>query len=362
MPRLSILLLTVALAGSVQAADVLIPINATQRAALRIASVPAEADVVGASLGVPATVMVPPAQERFVAAPAAGLVTELHTAVGEQVAAGQVLLVLRSQDIVSGQRETVEAAARFRLAETVWRRDEALFREGIIAEGRLQASQAALEQARAGLKERRAWLGLMGLSRAEVEAVERGERLFDRIRIVAPIAGSVVEQTAASGMRVEAAAPLLRLVRTDPVWLDIRVPAALAAQLHKGQKLNLAGSQAVGTVLAVGRSVDAAQTVPVRARIANPDGALRLHQSVEVRFEALSGSGQWRVPSRALVYQQGRSYVFVERAGGFAPLPVKIVAQGGQFVTVVAALKAGERIAVEGLAAIKSAWLGGGGE
>lgn len=362
MPRLLIVLLSVAFALQSLAAENLVSISAAQRTALRIATTPVEADAGGATLGVPATVMVPPEQERFVAAPVGGLVTELRVGLGDPVTAGKTLLMLRSQELAEGQRGALEAATRLRLAESAWRRDEALFKDGIIAESRLQATEAALAQARAAQKERRAWLKLMGFSRAEAEAVERGERLFDSVRIAAPIAGNVVELTASSGMRLEAMAPLLRLVRTDPVWLDIRAPSALAAQLRKGQKVRIAGSEAVGTVLAVGRAVDAAQTVPVRARIANPNGGLRLNQGVEVRFEGLGGAGLWRIPSRALVYQQGQAHVFVERNGGFEPLPVKIVAQGGQSLTIAAPFKAGERVAIEGVAAIKSAWLGGGGE
>lgn len=345
------------------AGHALVSVSPAQRSALRIATAPLSAHGGAVTVDLPATVRVPPEQERIVATPVAGLITSVKTAVGDPVRAGQTLAVLRSDQLPMGQRETTQAAVQMRLSEESVRRDEALYQEGIIPESRLQTARANLAQTRAALQERRAWMRLSGLSQADIQAVERGERLVDSIALASPIDGVVVEQAALAGSRAEPAMPLFRVARLSPLWLEIQAPAEVAAQVRKGQKVHLRDSLAAGEVVSVGRSVDAAQTVNIRARVSNPGAQLRLNQNVMARLEGVAGAKQWRVPLRAIARHQGQSYVFVEMPGGFEPVPIKVLSQTAQEAAVDASFSGGERIAVEGVAALKASWQGmGGGE
>jgi len=290
----------------------------------------------------------------------AGLITTVRAASGESVRAGQALATLRSEQLTAGQRDLAQAAVQLRLAGESAQRDEALLKEGIIPASRQQASRAALQQAQAALAERRAWFRLMGLSGADIQAVERGERLVDSITLSSPIAGSVVEQMAVTGARVEAATPLYRVARLDPLWLEIQAPADVAALVRQGQQVSVPGTQAKGRVVAVGKSVSQAQTVLVRARVDNPNGQLRLNQNVSARIDEISGSKQWRVPVKALVRAPGQSQVFVERSGGFEPERVKVLSQTAHSAAVDGSFTGEEKVAVEGVAALKAAWQGAG--
>lgn len=354
------LLLVLVLALPAWAMDKLIPLTPAQRTSLRIATAPVTAHPGAVSVVLPATVTVPPTQERVVAAPVTGLVTEVKVATGDSVRAGQVLAVMVSEELVAGQRELAQAAVQTRLAAETLQRDESLYREGIIPEARLQGARANLAQARALLEERRAWLRLMGLGRETIQAAEAG-RLSDRLPLSAPISGVVLEQMAVSGTRAQAATPLIRVARLDPLWMEIQAPAEVAVMVKKGQKVNVPGTRAKGQVISVGGSLDAAQTVMIRARVTHPDGALRLNQNVSVRIEELAGAKQWRVPVQALARAQGQTWVFVERTGGFEPQPVKVLSQSAQSAAIDGAFTGKERVAVEGVAALKAAWQGMGG-
>ena len=360
MPRLMPLLLVLSLSWSAQAGDKLIPLTPAQRAALRVATAPVTAHAGAITVGLPALVAVPPAQERGVAAPLAGFLTAVNVAAGDVVRPGQALAVLRGESLGGAQRELLQAGIETRLAEESARRDEALFQEGIVAESRLQTSRANLARARAGLAERRAWLRLLGLSAGAIQAAERGERLSDSITLVAPQAGVVLEQAAMVGSRVEAGALLFKIARLDPLWLEIQAPAEVASLVKTGQKVSVPGSRSSGVVVAVGRVVSAAQTVAIRARVNNPDGHLRLNQSVAARIEDVAGAKQWRVPVKAVLRHAGRNWVFVERPGGFEPEPVKVLSQTSQAVAIDAAFFGEEKIAVEGVAALKAMWQGEG--
>ena len=354
----SLFALLCALALPVLAGDKLIPVSPAQRAALKVSTAPLSAHAGAVTVGLPARVVIPPAQERLVTAPVAGVVTEMRAAPGDAVRAGQTLVVLRGESLIGAQRELAQAAIQVQLARETLKRDESLFQEGIIAESRLQAVRANLAQADGALRERRAWLRLMGLPEAAVNAAERGERLTDSISLVAPMDGMVMEQTAMVGARVETTTLLLKLARLDPLWLEIQAPAEVAAMVKSGQKVTVPGTASAGSVLSVGRGVSEAQTVPIRARIGNKDGNLRLNQNVSARIEGVVGARQWRVPVKAIVRQAGQNWVFVERSGGFEPEQVKVLSQSAQQAAIDGPFSGEEKIAVEGVAALKAAWRG----
>ncbi len=351
------------LAAAVHADEQLVPINATQRTALGIVTVPLSADAAAVAVGLPATVTVPPDRERVVAAPAAGMVSRVLVALGDSVKAGQAVVTLHGADLAAAQRDTAEAAVQARLAEASAQRDEALFEEGIVAESRVQAARAALVQARAHLAERRASLRLMGFPASEIAAAEKGEGLSGSVTLVAPIAGTVLEVQAVTGGRIEAASPLVRIANLDTLWLEIQAPVDVAGRVAPGQKVITGGAaQAEGSVLVVGRSVSTAQTVVIRAQVSNPEGALRLHQQVTVRVAEAAGQRSWRVPVRALVRQDSQYWIFVEKPGGFAVTPVQVLSRTGQYATVEGALSGPEQVVEEGVVALKAAWQGMGGE
>ena len=203
--------LLLALSLPVAAGDKMFTLSPAQRAALKVSVAPLSAHAGAVTVGLPARVVIPPAQERLVTAPVAGVITELRAAAGDPVRVGQTLAVLRGESLIGAQRELAQAAVQVQLAREGVKRDEALFQEGIIPESRLQAVRAQLALNESALAERRAWLRLMGLSDAAVKAAERGERLADSVALVAPMDGVVMEVPAVVGARVETTAPLLRL-------------------------------------------------------------------------------------------------------------------------------------------------------
>ncbi len=362
MSRVLLLLLFVSLPAPVWAGDKLIPLSPAQRAALRVAVAPLTAHAGALTVGLPARVSVPPAQERLVAAPMAGIISQVHVAAGDTVKAGQTLALIRGESLIGAQRDIAQAAVQSRLAEESAHRDEALFKEGIIPESRLQTARANQAQAAAVLNERRAWLRLMGLGQGAIKAAERGERLTDSIALASPISGVVMEQNAVIGARIETAGMLFKVARLDPLWLEIQAPAEVAARVKNGQKVSVPDTDASGEVISIGKGVSEAQTVSIRARVSNNDNLLRLNQNVSARIEGVAGDKQWRVPIKAIVRQAGQSWVFVERPGGFEPEQVKVLSHTAQSAAIDSGASyiftGEEKIAIEGVAALKAAWQG----
>jgi len=338
-------------------------IDDAQRKALGIetaAPVPAQA---GDVQGLPARVVIPNHQLRMVSAPLAAMVEQILVATEQQVRKGQRLVRMLSPGLADLQHTYLQAVTHYELARDSLLRDEKLIEAGVIPESRMVATRSRMNEVSADLAERLQALRLAGMSDAAIEQLRQGRAVGSVIELTAPMDGVVVEQLATVGQRVEAAAPLIKLARLDPLWLEIQVPVARLSGLERGAPVRVPGADASGTVLAVGRSVAAeSQTALVRAEITRGAARLRPGQLVEASLQTSPEGGQWRVPNAALARQGGRVFVFVRTGTGFRAQPVRIVGEGAESSLIATPLGAADRIAVRGVASLKSALLGIGVE
>ena len=319
-------------------------LSPTQRQSLGIEVLPVQAASQGAMTSLPAQVVVPLDQLRVVAAPLAGMVEQVTVAAGDTVKAGQVLARLASPQLLELQRNNAVARSQSDLASRGLKRDEALFAEGIIAESRLAATRASAQEAAALARQSAGALQMAG-----------GDGV-----IRAPIAGTVLEQNAVPGQRVEASSPLFRIGKLNTLWLEIQVPALLADNLKPGLEVTVKDSPAKGVLVNVGRQLGNSQTLTLRARMDKGSDTLRPGQSVEAQVATLAqGSSKdkaalWRIPTAALV-RLPEPHVFVESDKGFQLVPVRIAAEGNGSLLVAGPLKDGGKVAVKGVAALKAA-------
>lgn len=332
-----------------------------QAKALGVETRPLAAADTGSAAGLPAKVVVPVEQMRVVAAPLAGLLTQVGAVAGQTVKKGQMLARLASPSLLQVQRDYLQARQQADLAQRSLARDEQLFKEGIIAEARLQASRASQAQAAVAARELQAELRIAG-------ATAGGGSLTPEVAVSAPLDGVVLEASAAVGSRVEAATALFTVAQLNPLWLEIQAPAALAGNLKEGAAVRIAGSEASGKLINVGRQISpGSQTVTLRARMDAGLDSLHPGQMVEATVAAAPQAGAtagksatYRIPQAAVVRQAGQAWVFVQTAGarpGFQATPVSVAGNAGADVLVSgSALAANAAVAVKGVSALKSAW------
>lgn len=357
-------LAALALACTALAADDL-KLSAEQIAALGIQTAAPVADQQAAVAALTATVVVPNQQMHVVSAPLAGLVENLRAAVGDSVKRGQPLATLTSPQLAELQRTYLQASGQLALARDNLERDRKLFDDGIIAESRWRATQVAHQEASATRDERRQALRLAGVGDAARQRLDSTRTVGSTLTLSAPADGVVLEQMATIGQRLDPAAPIYRIARLDPLWLEIRAPASRTAGLAAGAAVTVTGTDAAGKLIAIGRSVDPdSQTVMLRALITRNAHSLKPGQRVEASVAGIAeGSGPvWRVPRAALVRSGSQTLVFVRIPAGFRAQPVTLVHEGTADNTVRANLPAGAQIAVSGTAALKAKLSGLGGE
>ncbi|MGD9787677.1 MAG: efflux RND transporter periplasmic adaptor subunit [Sulfuricellaceae bacterium] len=313
----------------------------------------------------PAQVIVPNGQLQVVSVPVAALVESLLVAVNQPVKKGQALARLQSPAIVEAQREFLNAATQSGLAGQSLKRDAQLYQEGIIAEGRYLNTRGAAVQAGAAYNQWRQTLKLYGMSDGAIRKLQATGQLSGSLELASPIDGVVIEQSVVAGQRAEASVPLYKVAKLSPLWLEIEAVPASVAGVAAGSAVTIPAYGASGKVLSVGRSVNAAsQTVTVRAEITQGTESLRAGQYVDALIAAAPASvKQWRVPTAALVRNQGKAYLFIQGKAGFVPTEVKVLGEVADSAVVQGSLRGTERYAVRGVSALKASWMGlGGGE
>lgn len=335
-----------------------VTLSAEQQEALGIQTAPLGRHAGAMATGLPARVVVPPQQIRALAAPVGGLVTQVAKAHNDPVAAGESVFTLSSAPLVDDQVALYKAASQQRLLAENAARDARLLKEGIIAEARYRVAHAEERRADAEVRALRERLRLAGLGPDEILRAETDGALTDVVSVRSPIAGVLAGLEASPGVRAEPGMLLGKVADLSRLWLEIQVPIDQATLIRPGMPVIVAGQTVAGRLSLVESEMSGAQTVTARAEIADGATALRPGQAVEARIGALADARQWRVPSAALAWQGGGTHLFVEAPGGFRVVPVTVLTQSAATAGVTGDLNGEERIAVKGVAALKSIWLG----
>ncbi|SNS64925.1 Multidrug efflux pump subunit AcrA (membrane-fusion protein) [Noviherbaspirillum humi] len=327
---------------------------------VRVEKITAAAAGTGAVLRLPGSAVFPTRAIQLLSAPAAGVVESIQAEPMEAVAAGAALVTLRSPQLLQWQREYLQAALQARLAGEKLRRDQELFREGIVAESRLQESRSSFLQLEAAQNELRQSLRLAGMSDKGIAALADSRNLSSTLTISAPRKGVVIEQMTAIGQRVDAGAPLAKVAQDSQLWLELHATRQQAALLREGDAVEVEGCARPGKISAISPQLQASsQTLTVRVPLPSASDCVRPNQHVEgvVRTRA-APEGALRVSGAAIAGSGERNVVFLRQKGGFKPVEVEVVGRDAGSASVRGALRAGDEVATGGLAALKGMWLG----
>lgn len=265
---------------------------------------------------------------------------------GDGVTAGQALVELESPDVGRARAAVETAKARLELARRTVERRRPLAGLGIVPRRELQAAEAELVAARAEHGAAQQALASLGAHHGDGA----------RFRLVAPIAGTVIDRTALPGRLVDSERPLFVVADLRRLWLVVHASERDAVRVRPGTAARatfpaLPGETFSGTVLRVGSRVDpASRTIDVRIEVDNPAGVLRPGMSGAALVPLGSGEESVVAVPAAAVQRVGESWsVFLPRdETTFEIRPVGRGRDLGGAVEILSGLRAGETVVVEG--------------
>jgi multidrug efflux system membrane fusion protein len=273
---------------------------------------------------------------------------------GDVVKAGQILLRLDSRaatgELAASEAQAAAARVQLDVAQREFERSQRLFAQKYI-------SQAAMDQAEAKWKSAEA--------QKNASAAQAGvlSTMSTFTTLVAPFAGVVAAVNVEQGDMATPGTPLLTLY--DPTQLRVvaNVPEGRAAGLDPARKVRIEVRDAAGaaaTIDAVSTqvlpTVDAA-THSQQVRLALPAAGPALTPGTFARVQlplAGAAAASLTVPATAVVRRPEFNAVYVLDADGKTQLrQVRVGRTRGDAIEVLAGVVAGERIALDPVAAAR---------
>jgi len=267
--------------------------------------------------------------------PYSGRVSRLIAKPGEHVDAGAPLFAVEASEFVQGQNDLVTAVAgvektksRVDLAKTVEKRQRELLaiRGGALkdleqAQSDLIGTQGDLRSAEIALAAVRNRLRILGRSDADIDRLEKVDKIGAEAIVNAPIGGTVIQRKVGLGQYINVGAtdPVFTVGSLDTVWLIANVRESDAPRMKVGQPVEvsvLAYPKRIfnAKLTYVAPALDATtRRLPVRAEITNP--GRELLPEMFATFRIISGDARMgaAVPADAVIYEGAQARVWVAR-------------------------------------------------
>jgi RND family efflux transporter MFP subunit len=241
-----------------------------------------------------------------------------HAKLGDSVEQGAPLVTLSSVEMAQAQGDLL-------VAEREWQRVSKLGKE-VVSDQRYTEARIAREQARARVSA----FGMTDAEIGQLVATGKAELASGRFQLLAPQAGTVIQDDFIVGELVEPGRVLFEISDESVLWVEARLTPDEAAEVAIDAPATvLVGDQPVeGRVSQVHHALDkSTRTLGVRIEVPNPGDRLHPGLFVEVRMASGNSVQSLVVPENAVLRSpDGDWQVFVEHeAGEFEAREVEVL-------------------------------------
>lgn len=248
------------------------------------------------------------------------------------------------------------ALSALELSESNLERAEELARRGVLSaqaldETRTRATQAR-EQYQTTLNSARAAIASLATART---TLSQANTSASEATVRAPFAGEIASRNVSVGEYVSPQTPIVSLVRTDPLRIEVQVPQQHLMAVRPGQTVwirvdAIADRTFEGTIRYVSAALQReTRGLTVEAVVPNPERMLRPGLFATARID----TGQTRevavVPASAVMTEAGVDRVFVVREGVVEERVVSVAERGAEEIVIAEGIVPGEVVATEAL-------------
>ena len=259
-----------------------------------------------------------------------------------------------TDDRVNPEQTSTVRQARAVLDEAKFNRDRAarLVEQGVIAKAEFDTANAAYKVAEGryqdSYEEIRNRQGLLAQRRSEL-ALAR-QQLKDTA-VTAPLDGIVEEKTTSVGEYLAAGAPLVNIVRMDPLRLRAEIPERESHTVRTGQdvRVTVEGDTIVylGKIMRLSPVIaEQNRMLVVEADVRN-NGKLRPGSFAHAEIVTNDAKMAVTVPNNAIVTFAGIEKVIVVQNGKALEKPITTGRRNTEFTEIVAGISVGEKVIVD---------------
>jgi len=259
-----------------------------------------------------------------------------------------------SDDRVAAEQTGTVRQAKAVLDDAKLKRDRAakLVEQGVVSRAELDTADSdykvALSRYQDALEEIRNRQGLLAQRRSELALSK--QQLADTI-VYAPMDGIVQEKKASVGEYLAAGAPVVDVVRVNPLRLRAEVPERESHNVRNGQSVRVTvegdANSYLGYIKRLSPTIgEQNRVLVVEADVAN-NGSLRPGAFVRAEIVTNQTSTAVTVPSNALITFAGIDKVIVVENGKAVEKAVTTGRRGADWVEIKAGLSVGQTVVVD---------------
>ena len=257
-------------------------------------------------------------------------------------------------DRIDPEQTSTVRQARAVYDEARFNRDRAarLVEQGVIAKAEFDSANAAFKVAESryqdAYEEVRNRQGLLAQRRSELDLAR--QQLRDT-GVVAPLDGVVQEKTASVGEYLAAGAPVVNIVKMDPLRLRAEIPERESRTVRTGQdvRVTVEGDANVylGKIMRLSPVIaEQNRVLMVEADVRN-NGTLRPGSFAHAEIVTNDAKMAVTVPNNAIVTFAGIEKVIVVQNGKALERPITTGRRGNEFTEIVAGINVGEKVVVD---------------
>lgn len=325
---------------------------------------PAAKQVVEEVISLPGLIDLPPGRVATVSAQLAGSLSRIHVDRGERVKAGQVVAEIAGLPIQDTQLSLLRYDLETKLLQGTIERLKSAGNVPLVATRRIWEMESARDAAVNRRDSARQTLLTMGLSAADVDSLMKTGEPRAAIPIRAPIDGIIVRLNKVLGEGVTADESLLEIHDLSRPWVKAFQSETEAGKVRIGTpaRVRLLSDS---TFLAEARVVQSARTIGMDDRAlavwlefaTTPQQTLQRNLLAEASLTVGKAKATLALPLSAIVREQTRNYVFVQKSGGLLERRgVELGRSDDRYVEVKGGLSEGERVAVQGTAELQTTY------
>ncbi len=267
---------------------------------------------------------VPPQNKSYIAMPYGGYIKKINVLDGMQVQKGQILMVVEHPEVLQLQQEYLEVQGQAEYLAADYERQKELYENEAGSAKNYQQAKSAYMVNKAKLS------GLaMKLEMANVNMNTLRNGQIERTQnIRSPFAGVITKVTANVGAFADPKDNLLEIIDLKHAHAELTVYEKYLSFLQKDQVVKLQfvdmHTTATAKIYLIGREISSERTVKVHCHFDKlpADITPGSYLKAEIRAE---DQNQFTLPEEAVVQQNGKDVVFIEKKGNFFTVEIDIL-------------------------------------
>jgi cobalt-zinc-cadmium efflux system membrane fusion protein len=281
-------------------------------------------EALGLSVYANGMIDVPPQNKSYIAMPFGGYIKKINVLDGMTVTKGQVLMLVEHPEVIQLQQEFLECQGQQEFLAADYERQKELYeKEAGSAKNYQQAKSAYLvnKAKLSGLsyKLEMANVNLATLRNGQIERTQQ---------IRSPFAGVITKVTANVGAFAEPKDNLMEIIDLKHAHAELTVYEKYLSYLKKDQNVSLkfVDQQATASakVFLIGRQISNERTVKVHCHFEQLPKEIvpGAYLKAEIRAQ---NQLHYTLPEEAIVSQNGKDVVFIQRGSNFLPIEIDIL-------------------------------------